>query len=55
VAFTASTLRSHIPLPKMPYPILGWAVLAIGFIILYDAYDGRGREMTFPLGAITPF
>ena len=52
---TAQSVRDKIPLPKMPNRFLGWVVLALGLVILYDAYDGRGREASFPLGSILPW
>jgi len=34
---------------------LGWFLFIAGALVLYDAYDRRGANPTWPLGAILPF
>jgi hypothetical protein len=59
MALTARGVRRKIPVPVIRSHglglILGSAVLVIGFAWLFDAFDGQGREMPFPFGAITPW
>ncbi len=35
--------------------LIGWALFVAGALVLYDAYDRRGRNPRWPLGAILPF
>ena len=50
-----STVRSKIPLPKVDNRWLAWGLVFVGLVFLYDSYDGHGRDMPFPFGAITPW
>lgn len=34
---------------------LGAALFLIGALLLYDAFDGRGKKMPWPGGAIAPW
>lgn len=34
---------------------IGIALFLIGALLVYDAFDGRGKKIPWPLGAITPW
>lgn len=34
---------------------LGLAFFIIGCVMLYDAFDARGKKMPWPAGAVTPW
>jgi len=55
MSLTVHQVRRHIPLPAIRNPWLAWAVVFVGLVMLYDSYDGNGRDMPFPFGAITPW
>ena len=42
MAVDAKSIRAHIPVPRIPHPVLGWALFLLGAIILYDSYGGGG-------------
>lgn len=35
--------------------ILGLVLFLVGCILLYDAFDGRGKKMPWPAGVVTPW
>ena len=55
MALTVSQVRRNIPLPEVRSPLLAWALVFVGLVFLYDSYDGSGKDLPFPLGAITPW
>ena len=59
MALTAAQVRRKIPVPEIKSHGTALAVsvvvLVVGFCWLYDAFDGQGRDMPFPLGAFTPW
>lgn len=56
MAFTAQTVRNAIPVPPMkPHPIIGWALLIVAVVVLYDSYDGSGKAGPWPLSTIFPW
>lgn len=55
VAFNAQAVRNAVPLPKMPHALLGWTLLLVASVMLYDAYDGRGRQGPWPASTIFPW
>jgi len=51
----AQAVRGAVPLPKLPHPLLGWALLLLGALMLYDAYDGRGKQGPWPASTLFPW
>lgn len=35
--------------------LVGWTLFIAGSLALWDAYDGRGGRVPWPLGAVCPF
>ncbi len=35
--------------------ILGALMFLVGALLLYDAFDARGKKMPWPAGAVTPW
>ena len=35
--------------------ILGFILVIIGCLLLYDAFDDRGKKMIWPLGGLAPW
>jgi hypothetical protein len=56
---TAETVRGWVPLPVIKSHglglLLGVVLLTAGFAWTYDAFNGQGRQVAFPFGAILPF
>ena len=50
-----ASVRRKIPLPTVDNRLLAWGLVIIGLVWLYDSYDGHGRDLPFPFGAITPW
>lgn len=50
-----AAVRKKIPLPTVDNRWLAWGLIIIGLTWLYDSYDGHGRDLPFPFGAITPW
>jgi uncharacterized membrane protein HdeD (DUF308 family) len=34
---------------------VGWVLFLAGAFLLYDAFDGRGEHVPWPLGAVMPW
>lgn len=51
----AQTIRNSIPVPRLPHPLLGWALFLLGAVILYDAFDGRGKQGPWPASTLFPW
>lgn len=35
--------------------IIGVILFLVGALLVYDAFDGRGKKMPWPMGAIAPW
>lgn len=35
--------------------VIGFAVVILGCVILYDAFDARGHKMPWPLSGLAPW
>jgi hypothetical protein len=42
MALDAKTIRSHIPIPPIRHPLIGWALFLLGAVVLFDSYQGGG-------------
>lgn len=51
----AGQVRSHIPIPVNARKWVAWGLVFVGLVWLYDSYDGSGKDLPFPFGAITPW
>jgi hypothetical protein len=55
MALTAESIRNKIPIPKFPHPVIGWLLFFAAAIVLYDSYDGRGKQGPYPVSTIFPW
>jgi hypothetical protein len=47
--------KNHLMKNRRNEIILGFVVFLIGCVLLYDAFDARGKKMPWPAGGLAPW
>jgi hypothetical protein len=47
--------RGHFINSRSTEILIGAILFLVGALLLYDAFDGRGKKIPWPLGAIAPW
>lgn len=47
--------RGHFMQNRALETILGLALVLVGCLLLYDAWDARGKKMPWPMGGLAPW
>jgi hypothetical protein len=47
--------RGHFMQNRMLEILIGIVLFMAGALLVYDAYDGRGKKLPWPAGAVAPW